>query len=126
MRPFFAVAAAVLAVAVGCGGDDRNAGLTAEQAEREAIAALEAARRDGTLPPVLSPEPSAEEAMGRAGGSALGAAEQQLVPVGPAVRVPAPPDRTPAWVVEFRPEGAYRNVWICVYVWKGGSEIARC
>ena len=120
MRPILAAAAALLALAAGCGGEDRYAGLTEEQAGERTVAAVEAAQENGTMPAGIAAPPTTEEAMGRPGGNALGTESPSSAPAGRAARGAAPSGE-PAWVTALAGPGL---LTLCVYVWDGGSELA--
>lgn len=120
MRLLLTAAAASLAVAAGCGGADRYAGLTEEQAGERIVAALKDAEQNGTMPAGIGAPPTTEEAMGRPGGNALGTESPRFVPAGSAVRGAAP-SGDPAWVTALAGPG---QLTLCVYVWDDGSALA--
>jgi hypothetical protein len=112
--------AALALVSSGCGGP--YAGLTREQADERAVAALRSAQSDGTLVRELGQaiEQTPTGAMGRAGGATLG----KVPPVtGKKLSEGTSPDGYDAWVASYALAGLGSALSVCVYVWDGGSAV---
>ena len=125
MRLVPAVAVAVLALSA-CGGADRHAGLTREEADDRVSAALRAAQASGAIAQQLQEAIGGlhEEAMARAGGAERGSAGPRVLQRGATMQKGAIPGRgRPAWVASRGLAGLGTALVLCLYVWDGGSSI---
>ena len=112
--------AALALVSSGCGGP--YAGLSREQADERATAALRSAQSDGTLVRELGQaiQQTPTGAMGRAGGATLGT----VPPVtGKKLSEGTAPDGYEAWVASYALAGLGSALSVCVYVWDDGSAV---
>jgi hypothetical protein len=120
-----AAAAVVLALA-GCGGGSEDyAGLTRDEADGRVAEVAHQAEADGVLARRLSAAMagSPQEAMGRAGGVALGAGPELSGEAASVVEGKAPQTGDAAWVGSYALAGIGSALSACVYVWDGGSAV---
>jgi hypothetical protein len=132
MRNAAALGAAALLAAVACGGSERYAGLTREEADARLASLLQRAESTGTVAEQVGEAMagSPEEAMGRAGASTLGSRGPKVVREGATIRKGAAPESgEAAWVGSYDLTGLGSALSLCVYVWDAGSRLdvrARC
>ena len=126
MRLIPAVAAAAAVALSACGGADRHAGLTREEADERVTAALRAAQSHGEVAQQLQEAIGGlhEEAMARAGGAEGGSAGPRVLQRGATMEQGTiPGSGRPAWVASRGLAGLGSALALCLYVWDGGSSI---
>ena len=126
MKLAAACAVALLVVSGACGGSERYAGLTGDEAGDRVAAAVAEAQGAGVVAKEVGEAMagSPEEAMGRAGNSDLRGAGPKVGPEREAVAHGAEPaSGREAWVGAYGIVGVGSALTLCVYVWDGGSSV---